>query len=143
MRRTEPAHGPDAATEHDADVIVIGSGCAGLTAALAAAVAGASVIVLEKSAALGGTSAMSGAGVWVPANHHAEAAGIADSVEEAVEYLFSASPPGWAETEGELWRSYAQHSPDMLRFVEAHSPLRFELVPEPDPMAEQIGRAHV
>ena len=57
------------------DVIVVGSGAAGLAAALAASVDGASVLVLEKSPVLGGTTAMSSAGTWVPANHHMRAAG--------------------------------------------------------------------
>ncbi|HYB54945.1 MAG TPA: FAD-binding protein, partial [Alphaproteobacteria bacterium] len=73
---------PSAAERHwdrEADVVVLGSGAAALSAALAAAVGGARVIVLEKAAVLGGTTAMSGAGTWVPANHHMLAAGMADS----------------------------------------------------------------
>ena len=53
------------------DVVVVGSGSAGAAAALRLAKAGLSVLMLEKTERLGGTSAMSGAGVWVPANHHA------------------------------------------------------------------------
>ncbi|MCK6454085.1 MAG: FAD-binding protein, partial [Alphaproteobacteria bacterium] len=49
----------------DADVLVIGSGASGLAGALAAAVGGLSVIVIEKSRYVGGTSAMSGACTWV------------------------------------------------------------------------------
>lgn len=58
------------------DVVVVGSGAAGLAAALAASVEGAKVVVLEKSPTLGGTTAMSSAGTWVPANHHMLAAGL-------------------------------------------------------------------
>ncbi len=121
------------------DVIVVGSGCAGLTAALKAAAEGASVVVLEKSRSIGGTSAMSGAGTWVPANHHAIAAGVSDSVDAALEYIHAASPEGWAAVEGELWRRYAEASPRMLRFVEDRTPVRFEVVSEPDPTAEAPG----
>ena len=69
------------------DVIVVGSGGAGLSAALAASVDGAKVLVLEKSAVLGGTTAMSSAGTWVPANHHMRAAGIEDSADETLTYI--------------------------------------------------------
>ena len=52
------------------DVVVLGTGAAGLTAALAAADSGASVGIFEKSAFLGGTTAMSGGVIWMPNNHH-------------------------------------------------------------------------
>ena len=69
------------------DVLVIGSGSAACSAALRAAKGGLKVLVIEKSEWLGGTSAMSGAGVWIPANHVAAEAGIADSREDALTYL--------------------------------------------------------
>ena len=50
----------------EADVVVIGSGGAGLAAAVGALESGASVIVLEKASAVGGTTAVSGGGMWVP-----------------------------------------------------------------------------
>ena len=100
------------------DVVVVGSGAAGLSAALAAAVDGATVIVLEKSHVLGGTTAMSAAGTWVPANHHMLAAGLSDSAEETLTYIRATAPPGWAETEDALWRALAENSAPMLRFLE-------------------------
>jgi 3-oxosteroid 1-dehydrogenase len=121
------------------DVVVVGSGAAALTASLTAAVGGLSVVVLEKSDRIGGTSAMSGGGTWIPANHVARAAGVADSREEALTYLRAALPEGWREREEPLWRAFVGNAPDMLEFVEKHSPLRYELIPEPDPMAEQEG----
>ncbi|MBI3199583.1 MAG: FAD-dependent oxidoreductase, partial [Rhodospirillales bacterium] len=123
----------------DADVIVVGSGAAGLSAALAAAHDGAKVLVLEKSRWLGGTTAMSGAGTWVPGNHHMAAAGIADSPEETLEYIRGAAPPGWQQDEDELWQVLAEQSAPMLKFLEEETPLRFELVNHPDLYAEAPG----
>lgn len=121
------------------DVVVAGSGAAALTAALTASVGGLGVLILEKSDRIGGTSAMSGAGTWVPANHHARAAGMADSAAEALTYLRSASPPGWADAEDALWQAFVSEAPHMLAFVERHTPLRYGLTGEPDPIAEAPG----
>jgi succinate dehydrogenase/fumarate reductase flavoprotein subunit len=65
------------------DVLVAGSGAAGLTAALAAVAEGARVILAERSAELGGTTALSFGRVWVPASHHAPS----DTREAARAYL--------------------------------------------------------
>jgi 3-oxosteroid 1-dehydrogenase len=121
------------------DVIVIGSGAAGITAALTASATGARVLILEKSDLIGGTSAMSGAGTWIPCNRMAREAGIADSREDALTYLRCASPEGWREVEDDRWQSFIDHAAAMIDFVEAHTPLRYELIAEPDPKAELPG----
>ena len=123
----------------DCDVIVVGSGAAGLSAALAASADGAKVVILEKSHVLGGTTAMSAAGTWVPANHHMLAAGIEDSPEETLTYIRATAPPGWEKDEGELWQALSEESPKMLRFVEDETPLVFELVDHPDFYVEAPG----
>lgn len=130
---------------HQCDVVVMGSGSAALSAALRAAVGGLRVLVLEKSACLGGTSAMSGGATWVPANHHARRQGIKDSCEEALAYLCAAAPDGWQASEEALWRQMSQQGALMLRFLEQHSDLRFALTAESDPLwplpgAKQQGR---
>lgn len=121
------------------DVLVVGSGAAALTAALTAAVAGKTVRIIEKTACIGGTSAMSGGMTWIPANHHAAEAGQTDSPAEALDYMRAAAPPGWRDTEDELWRRQVESGPDMLRLIEAHSPVRFRLTDVPDPFQELPG----
>ena len=88
---------------------------------------------------LGGTTAMSAAGTWVPSNHHMLAAGIGDSPEETLAYLRATAPGGWAKDEDELWQALAEESPKMLRFVEDETPLVFELVNHPDFYVEAPG----
>ena len=125
--------------DRETDILVIGSGAAALAGALAAAVGGARVLVLEKSDRLGGTTAMSGAGTWIPANHHMLAGGLADSPEDALAYIRATAPEGWAAEEAPLWRALVEHAPAMLQFLEQHTPLRFELVHHPDLYVEAPG----
>src|SRR5690242_21265497 len=108
--------------DHVTDVVVLGSGAAGLTAALAAAVNGASVEVYEKAATVGGTSAVSGGIVWIPA--HRRMAGEDLSVDDAMSYLRAQSLGAMDE---ELVATFVRTGPVMLDFVEAHSDIRFEI----------------
>lgn len=133
-----------AKTPESFDVIVIGSGAAGMTCALAAATAGLRVIVLEKSHLVGGTSAMSGADTWVPANHVAAAEGIQDSPEEALAYFDNALGPSPANRFRGHWKALCDNAGPMLLTVMDNSPLDFRLTPAPDPIdvkgAKSYGR---
>ncbi|MEK9754535.1 MAG: FAD-dependent oxidoreductase [Rhodospirillaceae bacterium] len=121
------------------DAVVVGSGAAGLSAALAAADAGAKVLVIEKSDRIGGTTAMSGGCIWVPNHHHQAAMGVADSPEMAMRYIRAVSPDGWHNTEEPLWAAFVARAPEMLRFVEGRTPIVFRPNRDPDPYAEAPG----
>src|SRR4051812_112296 len=69
------------------DFVVVGSGGGGLAAALTAADAGASVLVLEKQPLIGGSTAMSGGMAWIPDNPVMRAAGVADSYADAMAHF--------------------------------------------------------
>ncbi len=71
----------------EADVVAIGSGIGGLAATITAHDHGASALVLERSDQVGGVTALSMGEVWVAGNHHAAAAGIADSPDSGYRYL--------------------------------------------------------
>ncbi len=75
------------------DAVIIGAGAGGLAAACVAAAEGLHTLLLEKSPQVGGTTAVSGGMVWLPANPKMAAAGIADSIDDARRYLEGAAPP--------------------------------------------------
>jgi succinate dehydrogenase/fumarate reductase flavoprotein subunit len=119
----------------EADVVVVGSGGAGLTAALAAAAGGAEVAVLEASERWGGTTALSGAQVWVPVNHRMAAGGWTDSAEDALTYIRDQAPG----RDHALIEAFVAAAPAMARFVEDHSPLELAPCRIPDSFAERPG----
>jgi succinate dehydrogenase/fumarate reductase flavoprotein subunit len=108
--------------DDDVDVVVLGSGGAGLTAALTAASSGASVEVYEKAATVGGTTAVSGGIVWIPA--HRRSADGELPVEDAMDYL-RAQSLGFMDDE--LMQTFVRTGAEMLDYVEAHSELQFEI----------------
>lgn len=95
------------------DIVCVGSGLGGLSAALTGAQRGASVIVLEKFAQLGGVSALSSGQLWLGPNHLAEEAGIADSMADANAYLGHLNQ-GFAVPA--LRDVYFEHSRQALRY---------------------------
>jgi len=77
----------EAADGTEFDVVVAGSGAAGMTAALTAAHLGLSVLVIEKTGHFGGSTARSGGGIWAPGNTVLRAARVTDTPEAARAYL--------------------------------------------------------
>src|SRR5690348_2567924 len=104
------------------DVVVVGAGAAGMTAALTAAKRGLSVLVVEKAATFGGSAARSGAGIWIPNNEVILAAGVPDTPSKAAAYL-AAVVNGDVPTAKQ--QAFLDNGPSMIDFVMANSPLRF------------------
>jgi 3-oxosteroid 1-dehydrogenase len=109
--------------DHVVDVVVVGSGAAGLAAAVTAADQGCEVELFEKAALIGGTSAFSGGMPWVPCNRHMREAGMDDSREEALEYL--ATLDLGREPDHELVETYVDRGAEALDYLEANTPLRY------------------
>ncbi|QJB70781.1 FAD-dependent oxidoreductase [Parasphingorhabdus halotolerans] len=99
----------------ETDVLIIGAGAAGLTAALSAHEAGAKVVILEKGERLGGSAAISGGIVWVPNNPQMQAAGIADSHEDAMAYFQSLDH---GEMDEEVLGAFVKEGQHALKFLD-------------------------
>jgi succinate dehydrogenase/fumarate reductase flavoprotein subunit len=125
------------------DVVVMGSGAAGLTAALVAAKAGNTVAVLEKASHFGGTTAISGGGIWVPGSPQAKAAGVKDSVEVARDYVMGVVGN---RAERAIIDAYMSNGPEMVSWLAKNSHVDFLISPPssdwyPDvPGAVDFGR---
>ena len=108
------------------DVVVMGSGAAGLTAALVAAKAGNTVAVLEKANHFGGTTAISGGGIWIPVSPQAKAEGVDDSIEVARNYVLGVVGN---RAERALIDAYLNNGPEMIEWLAANSETVFQISP--------------
>lgn len=107
------------------DLIVLGAGAAGLAAACTAAIEGRSVALIEHTNRVGGTTAISGGMIWVPANDKMKAAGIDDSLEDAARYLALLVPGAPHDVR---MRAYLTNGAETLRYLEAHTALKLQPV---------------
>ena len=108
----------------ETDVVVLGSGGSGLIAALTAGDAGARTMVLEKSAMVGGTTAISGGIVWVPNNPKMRQLGLQDSRADALAYLESLS---LGVMDMAMATAFIDQAPLMIEYLEAHTPVHFHV----------------
>ena len=113
--------------DHTVDVLVVGSGGGGMTAALAADAWGLNTLVVEKSAQYGGSTALSGGGIWVPGAPSQRKAGYVPDPNGVFEYLQRIT--GGLVSDARL-RQYVNTAPEMMEFLEKLSPW-FEFVWKP------------
>jgi succinate dehydrogenase/fumarate reductase flavoprotein subunit len=104
------------------DAVVIGSGAAGLTAALVAKSAGLDVVVLEKTDRIGGNTAISGGAVWIPGNPHLPETGLSDSREAVLTYLRAIIGD---RLRRDLVEAFLDAGPKAVAFLEAGTSVRF------------------
>jgi 3-oxosteroid 1-dehydrogenase len=109
------------------DVVVVGSGAAGMTAALTAHRKGLRTVLIEKAPHYGGSTARSGGGVWIPNNEVLRGDRVSDTPEAARTYLHAivgdVVPADRIDT-------YLERGPEALSFLLDNSPLRMQWVPE-------------
>ncbi len=120
----------------EVDVVVAGSGGAGLTAAILAHDRGARVAVLERSDKIGGTTAVSGGGLWIPLNDHLSEVGVEDSREAALAYCRRLAA---GRASDELIETFVDTGHEMARYLERHTPLRLHASQMPDYRSEEAG----
>jgi succinate dehydrogenase/fumarate reductase flavoprotein subunit len=113
--------------DHTVDVLVVGSGGGGMTAALAADASGLNTLVVEKSAAFGGSTALSGGGIWVPGAPSQRKQGYVPDPDGVFAYLREIT--GGLVGDARL-RQYVDTAPVMMEFLENLSPW-FEFVWKP------------
>jgi 3-oxosteroid 1-dehydrogenase len=117
----------DPGFDHEVDVLVVGSGGGGMTAALKANATGLDTLIVEKSAQFGGSTALSGGGIWVPGAPSQRRAGYQPSPDDVLTYLKAIT--GGLVTDARL-RRYVEAAPEMMDFLEESSPW-FEFVWKP------------
>ncbi|WP_416052993.1 FAD-binding protein [Cupriavidus basilensis] len=119
------------------DVVVVGSGAGAMTAALRAYDLGLTVLLVEKSPHYGGTTAISGGGIWIPCNDQIQSLGGNDSYEEAVAYL--------RDVVGEDFdlnriHAYLKNGPEMVQYLATRAQTHFHAVPRyPDYYPDRTG----
>jgi succinate dehydrogenase/fumarate reductase flavoprotein subunit len=104
--------------DHVVDVLIVGSGGGGMAAALTAAASGLDVLVVEKSPAFGGSTALSGGGIWVPGAPSQRREGYVPEPEGVVKYLLKITDGLVSEAR---IRQYVESAPQMLEFLEGLS----------------------
>lgn len=119
--------GTEVPFDHEVDVLVVGSGGGGMTAALAADEAGLSTLVVEKSPQFGGSTALSGGGIWVPGAPSQRRAGYRPDPDATFDYLKRITDGLVSDAR---LRTYVDAAPEMMEFLERSSSW-FEFVWKP------------
>lgn len=119
------------------DVVVVGSGAGAMTAALRAHDQGLSVLVVEKSPVYGGTTAVSGGGIWIPCNDQIAALGGCDSYDEAITYLRDVVGEDF---DPQRIDAYLENGPKMVGWLAKYAQTHFHAVPRyPDYYPDRKG----
>ncbi len=117
--------------DHEVDFLIVGSGAGAMTAGIIATDEGASALLIEKSPQYGGSSAMSGGGLWVPNNHMMESAGFSDTPETARAYMTGCIEKNGREgdvaSEARI-AAYLENAPKAVEHLCTNAQLRMQLV---------------
>ena len=115
-------HSP-AQWDDEYDLVVLGAGAGGMTAALVAAIEGLRTLVIEGTRWIGGTTARSSGTVWIPDNPHQRRLGSLEDAQAAREYLDALVGD---RAERALREAFIAAGPEMIGYLDAHTDVRFQ-----------------
>ncbi len=115
--------------EQQVDLIVVGSGAAGLTCAITAAKRGLKVLVLEKEAVFGGTTALSGGVLWIPLGPHGRVQQAQDNAERVRTYLKGETGSFY---DAQAVDCFIDNGPKMVEFLQSETCMQFVPTLYPD-----------
>lgn len=125
--------------DEEYDLVILGAGAGGMTAALVSAISAMRTLVIERSDQIGGTTARSSGSVWIPNNPQQRRLGITGDAEAALDYL-DALVDGRADRA--LRKTFIAAGPEMLEYLEQHTDVRFQIYRHhPDYRQELPGAA--
>ena len=127
-------------TEQAVDLVVVGSGAAGLTAAIVARKRGLEVLVLEKEPVFGGTTALSGGVLWIPLSPHGRKQNPADTREAVRTYMMGETGPFYDDA---AVSAFMENGPKMVEFFERETALQFVPTLYPDYHCDLPGGAGI
>ena len=126
--------------QHDVDLIVVGSGAAGLSTAITAKKRGLDVVILEKEPVFGGTTALSGGVLWIPLGPHGRTQNPADTMEAVRTYMIRETGAFYDET---AVSAFLDMGPKMVEFFERETELKFLPTMYPDYHPDVDGGADI
>lgn len=125
--------------DREVDVLTVGAGAAGMTAALVASAKDLTVLLCEKSSQIGGTTAISGGAIWIPGSTQSRQGGFVDSVDDARRYLDSVIGD---PDDDDRREAFIETGAATLDFLESHSEVKFSPSPwHPDYRSQLPGAA--
>jgi succinate dehydrogenase/fumarate reductase flavoprotein subunit len=123
------------------DLLVIGAGAAGMTAALVGAVEGLHVLLCEKTDQVGGTTSTSAGTVWIPGSTQSHRAGVPDDITAARNYLRSVI--GNESKIANLRNAFLDSGPNVIDYLEAKTDVAFiAATAHPDYLSNHPGAAY-
>ena len=127
-------------TNRECDLLVVGSGAAGLACAITAKKRGLDVVVIEKEPVFGGTTALSGGVLWIPLNHHGRQQNPQDTVDAVRTYMMEETGSYFDDA---AVATFIEQGPKMVDFFEKHTEMQFIPTLYPDYHPDKPGGAAI